>query len=158
MRFIGRGRSLRNPVAIHGDGKLSNSEGAVLDPITAIQITITVEPEQTVMVDLIFGIAQTPEEAISLAGKYHDKHFADASLPLHGPTARLFSTSSASRNLMPSCSDGLPVHFFTQTHAAGKTGFTGKKPAKSIRPWGYGISGDLPIVLLRIGDELKIEL
>lgn len=158
-RFIGRGRTLHNPQAIHDGEKLSDSEGSVLDPIVAIQVTVTIEPEQTATVDLIFGIAQTREDTIALAGKYHDKHFADrifalawthSQVVLHQlgitePDAQLFGRLAGSllcANILRRASPGLLA----------------KNHRSQSELWGYGISGDLPIVLLRIGDESKIEL
>jgi len=45
-----------------------------------------------------------------------------------------------------------PMHRFEPTRAFS-SGTTG-----AIRSWGYAISGDLPIVLLRIEDSANIEL
>jgi cyclic beta-1,2-glucan synthetase len=41
--FVGRGRSLADPAAMHV-AKLSNREGSVLDPILAIRRAVTVDP------------------------------------------------------------------------------------------------------------------
>ena len=35
---------------------LSNSEGSVLDPIVAIRCTVTIEPEETAVVDVVSGV------------------------------------------------------------------------------------------------------
>jgi cellobiose phosphorylase len=158
-RFIGRGRTSRNPEAIRDGEKLSDSEGFVLDPIVAIRVTITIEPEQTAVVDLIFGIAQTHEDAITLAGKYHDKHFADRifalawthsqvilhQLGITEPDAQLFGRLAGAL---------LYANIFRRSSPS----LLAKNRRSQSGLWGYGISGDLPIVLLRIGDESKIEL
>ena len=58
-RFIGRGRSTANPQVLDaGHRHLSNSDGSVLDPVVAIRCRITLEPEQSAMVDLVTGIAE----------------------------------------------------------------------------------------------------
>ncbi len=158
-RFIGRGRTLRNPAAVHDAEKLSDSEGAVLDPVTAIQVNITIEPEETAAVDLVFGIARTREEAVSLAARYHDKYIADrifalawthSQVVLHQlgitePDAQLFGRLAGA------------LLYVNPMRRAG-SGLLSKNLRSQSELWGYGISGDLPIVLLRIGDESKIDM
>ncbi|MFH0797150.1 MAG: glucoamylase family protein [Candidatus Omnitrophota bacterium] len=158
-KFIGRGRTPRDPAAMHGGGKLSDSEGSVLDPIVAIRATITIEPEQTASVDLIFGIAQTHDDALAMAGKYHDKYFADrifalawthSQVVLHQlgitePDAQLFGRLAGAL-------------LYASIFRRAGPGLLAKNRRSQSGLWGYGISGDLPIVLLRIGDESKIGL
>ena len=43
-RFIGRGRTLANPAALSGGGPLSNTTGAVLDPIVSLRQAIRLPP------------------------------------------------------------------------------------------------------------------
>ena len=44
--FIGRGRSVVDPAAMHRDA-LADSAGAVLDPIVAIRSTVVLAPDET---------------------------------------------------------------------------------------------------------------
>ncbi len=46
-RFIGRGRSPRDPLALEHDGSLSGTIGAVLDPISALRTRVRVAPGQS---------------------------------------------------------------------------------------------------------------
>jgi len=59
MAFIGRGNTLVNPQAMYNDGPLAGNQGSVLDPIVAIRCKITLDPEETVTIDLVTGIAET---------------------------------------------------------------------------------------------------
>ena len=158
-RFIGRGKTLRNPEAINSGEKLSDSEGSVLDPIVAIKVTITIEPEQTAVVDMLFGIAQTHEDAVILASKYHDKYFADRIFALsltHSQVIlyQLGITESDAQLFGRLAGALLYANLFQRAHP----GLLAKNRRSQSGLWGYGISGDLPIVLLRIGDESKFEL
>ncbi len=72
MKFIGRGNTIVNPLAMNNSGPLSGTQGSVLDPIVAIRYKITLEPEDTVTVDLVTGIAETKEDCNSLIDKYQD--------------------------------------------------------------------------------------
>lgn len=75
MKFIGRGRSAANPQAL--EQPLTNSHGAVLDPIVAIRRRITLAPQSTASADLLLGVAPERESCLLLAHKYRDPHLAD---------------------------------------------------------------------------------
>ena len=158
-KFIGRSRSTINPSAMDNSFKLSNTEGPVLDPIVAIRRRITIEPEETVVVDIVSGIAETREGAIKLMEKYKDHHMNDRVFAMawtHGQVilsqikvtendaqlyGRLASSIIYANSLRRANMSAL------MTNRRGQSGL-----------WGYGISGDLPIVLLKIGNKSKIEL
>src|SRR5439155_8015351 len=74
--FIGRGRSVADPAAMHRP-TLTDSEGAVLDPIVAIRRTVVIGPNETARVHLVTGMAETRDGALGLVEKYHDRHLAD---------------------------------------------------------------------------------
>ena len=56
-RFLGRGHTTAEPVAVMEDRPLSNTVGSVLDPVLSSRCTITLPPDQTVTVDLVLGVA-----------------------------------------------------------------------------------------------------
>ncbi|MBN1445162.1 MAG: cyclic beta 1-2 glucan synthetase [Candidatus Omnitrophica bacterium] len=158
-RFIGRGRTLRNPTAITGGERLSGSEGSVLDPVAAIKTTITVKPEQTAVLDMIFGIAETRDAAVTLAGKYHDKSFADRILALSWTHSQVIlhqlGITESDAQLFGRLAGAL---IYANLFLRASPGVLAKNNRSQSELWGYGISGDLPIVLLRIGDESKFGL
>ncbi|MDP0995312.1 hypothetical protein, partial [Klebsiella pneumoniae] len=73
-KFIGRGGTVANPVALTGPSELSDSEGPVLDPIVAIRCNFTIDPGELARVNFITGIAETRADAMELIDKYHDAH------------------------------------------------------------------------------------
>ena len=156
-RFIGRGRTVRDPEAMRNEGNLSDTEGSVLDPIVAIRVTLTIEPEQTVTADLIFGIAQTHDDAVALAGKYHDKTFADRIFALAWTHSQVvlhqLGITESDAQLFGRLAGALL--YANSFHRAG-AGILANNRRSQASLWGYGISGDLPIVLLRISEESKI--
>ncbi|MGH8595518.1 MAG: cyclic beta 1-2 glucan synthetase, partial [Gammaproteobacteria bacterium] len=77
MRFIGRGRTVAAPQALSDSAALSGSQGSVLDPIVAIRCRITLDPEQSATIDMVSGIDETRDAALSLVGEYQDRHLAD---------------------------------------------------------------------------------
>ncbi|MGZ3489098.1 MAG: glucoamylase family protein, partial [Isosphaeraceae bacterium] len=67
MQFIGRENPVADPQAM-GASALSGSQGSVLDPVVAIRYRITLDPEQSATIDMVSGIDETRDAALSLAG------------------------------------------------------------------------------------------
>ncbi len=147
-RFIGRGRSLRDPVAMTARGDLSGTTGAVLDPIFALRTRVIVAPGQSVTVAFTTLIATTRESAFELAGRYHDSHAARRALDFAWT-----STQIELRELGLSQADAAVF----QEIAAQLLYLGGSlaPPRDELRRnrgsqpllWAHGISGDNPIVL-----------
>src|SRR5665811_353195 len=68
LRFIGRGRTVADPQAMGDGSALSGSEGSVLDPIVSIRYRITLDAEETATVNIVSGIGETRDAALSLVG------------------------------------------------------------------------------------------
>lgn len=157
--FLGRGRDVADPQAMASPSALSNSEGSVLDPIVAIRCTISIEPEETAVVDVVSGVAETRDSAMGLVEKYHDRHLADRLLNLawtHGQVIlQQLNTTEAEAQLYGRLASSI-------IYASGLRRANASVLAKNVRGqsglWGHGISGDLPVVLLRIADQNKIDL
>jgi cyclic beta-1,2-glucan synthetase len=164
MRFIGRGNTVAEPQAMRGvgdffTGALSGSEGSVLDPIVAIQCRVTLEPETSVIINIVSGIAESRDAALRLVEKYQDPRLADRVFDLawtHGQVLlRQLNASQADAQLYGNLAGSI-------LYADGALRADPKVLAQNRRGqsglWGYAISGDLPIVLLRIESGANIEL
>jgi cyclic beta-1,2-glucan synthetase len=81
-RFLGRGRSTRDPIALEQDGPLSGTAGAVLDPVFAIRTRVRVPAGQSVSVAFTTLVATTRERAFALADRYRDPHAAQRAFDL----------------------------------------------------------------------------
>ncbi len=77
MKFIGRGNSIIAPQAMKNPGPLSGSQGSVLDPVVAIRYQIILNPEESAKIDMVTGITETREAALSLVDKYQDRRLAN---------------------------------------------------------------------------------
>ncbi len=158
-KFLGRGRDVADPQEMARSTPLSNSEGSVLDPIVAIRSTVSIEPEETAVIDLVSGVTETRDLALGLVEKYHDRNLADRLLDLawtHGQVIlQQLDTTEADAQLYGRLASSI-------IYASGLRRARANVLAKNVRGqsglWGHGISGDLPIVLLRIADQSKIEL
>lgn len=159
MKFIGRGRTLAAPEAMGHAAKLSNTAGSVLDPIVAIRCRLTLAPDETVIVDLVTGMAETRDAAIVLIDKYHDRHLADRVFDMawtHGQVVlRQLNATEADAHLFGRLASSV-VYANSSRRANHATLLKNRRGQSGL--WGHGISGDLPIVILRIGDAEKIDL
>ncbi|EKD41995.1 MAG: hypothetical protein ACD_73C00403G0001, partial [uncultured bacterium] len=72
VNFIGRGGCVRKPKAVIKNNPLTNSCGAVLDPIFSLRTKMRLGPGMKGHVTYSTVVAQNREELIYLAEKFHD--------------------------------------------------------------------------------------
>jgi cyclic beta-1,2-glucan synthetase len=162
MHFIGHGNSVVDPQALSsstGTGPLSGTQGSVLDPIVAIRQRITLEPEQSVTVNMVSGIGASRDAALRLAEKYQDRRLAGRVFDLawtHGQVLlRQFNASEADAQLYGRLAGSI-LYASASLRADQSVLIKNRRGQSGL--WGYAISGDLPIVLLQIEDPANIEL
>jgi cyclic beta-1,2-glucan glucanotransferase len=156
-RFIGRGNTVANPHALIGP--LSGSDGSVLDPIVAIRCRVTLAPEETVSINIVSGIGHTRNVCMELIDKYQDVSFAERTFDLawtHSQVLlRQINASESDAQLYAQLA-GSVIYANSSLRAAESVLVKNHRSQSGL--WGYTISGDLPIVLLRIADATHIEL
>jgi hypothetical protein len=161
-KFIGRGRTATNPLALDGRDTtydLSNTAGSVLDPIVAIRRSLTLVPDTSATVYIISGVADTREAAMTMLGEYCDRHFVERAFDM-----AWFQSQEVLRHINASEADaqvygrlaGSVIYGNALRRVAPST--IARNQLGQSRLWRFGISGDLPIVLLRIGDINRIDL
>jgi len=158
-RFIGRGRTLARPAALQEAAPLSNTAGSVLDPIVALRRTVTLAPHETIRMDFVLGVTESREAALALVEKYHNPRMADRALDLawtHSQvTLRHLNASEAEAQLYARLASAL-IYANPARRATPGVLLSNRRGQSGL--WSYGISGDAPIVLLRISDAAKIEI
>ena len=154
-KFIGRGRTLTSPVSIINGRPLGGSTGAVVDPVFALRQTLIIPPGETVRVSFWTAVAASREALLLLIEKY-----AEAAAFARSATLAWTNGLVELRHLGIDADDamlfqqlaGALVYSSPALRASelvlqsGALGFSALWPA--------GISGDLPIVLVRI-DEIE---
>ena len=159
MKFIGRGRNLATPAAMENKGPLSDSMGPVLDPVVSIRHVIRLAPNEIARVDIVTGVAETREAVTAMTEKYHDPNLTD----------RVFELAWTHSHVLLSQLNASEADAQVYDRLAGSviyaTSLRRAQPSLLLRNqrgqsglWGYGISGDLPIVLVRISDREHLEL
>ncbi len=156
--FIGRGRSVTDPLAMHQPA-LGNSAGSVLDPVVAIRHTVVIKPDETVRIHLVTGIAEGREEALRLVEKYSDRHSADRVFELSWTHSHVLlqhlDLTEAEVQLFERLASSI---LFANPTLRAPRSLLARNTAGQSALWAYGISGDLPIVLLRIADSTNLSL
>jgi cellobiose phosphorylase len=159
MRFIGRGHTIADPRSIADGGALSDSEGSVLDPIAAIRRQIVLDPGETATVNLVYGIGETRDACLVLVEKYQDRRMADRVFDLawtHSHVAlRQLNATEADAQLYSHLASSV---IYANSSLRADASILIKNERGQSGLWGYAISGDLPIVLVRIGDRSNIDL
>ena len=159
MRFIGRGNSAADPLAMRAPGALSGTEGSVLDPVVAIRTRITLAAEQSATINIVSGIGADRGAALGLVEKYQDRRLADRVFELawtHSQVIlRQINATEADAQLYGRLA-GAVIHANSTLRADPGILMQNRRGQSGL--WGYSISGDLPIVLLQIEDAANIDL
>ncbi len=158
-RFLGRGRDLRDAVSVIDGRPLSDTVGTVLDPIFSLRRRLRIPAGATARVAFWTVVAPTRGEALDLVDKHHDSTaferaatlaWTQAQVQLHhlrvdADEAHLFQRIA--NRVLYSDPTLRPSSDLLRRGAGG--------PAKL---WPAGISGDLPIVLVRIDEVEDLEI
>ncbi|TGE32405.1 glucoamylase family protein [Desulfosporosinus sp. Sb-LF] len=158
-RFIGRGRSLARPQALDANHPLSNTVGAVLDPMMSLRQRVRVGPGQTVRVSFSVGYAESREEIINIAEKYRDPLSVNRAFELAWTHSKMelrhlnLTATQANEGL----SLGGHLLYLSPCRIDEAEYIKSNRKGQSSL-WPYAISGDLPIVLVRVKDAEHLEL
>lgn len=158
-RFIGRGRSLKRPAALDEYGPLSGSQGAVLDPVVAIRCNIALNPGEVCTVDLVTGVGLEREGCVRLIEKFRDNHLADRVFNLAWTHNQMqlhqFNVDIKDALLYEQMTAAI---IYPDISNRAERAVLEANQCDQSRLWSQSISGDLPIVLVRISDTSNIRL
>lgn len=150
-RFLGRGHDAGDPIAVMQDRPLSNTVGAVLDPIFSLRRCVSIQPHETVRVLFSTAVANSYEEAIRLADKYHDVNIFEREAALAWTRSQV---EMRHLNVDPENAylfQRLAAHIlYSSISLRARSAVLALNTKAQSDLWAYGIGGDLPIVLVRI--------
>jgi cyclic beta-1,2-glucan synthetase len=158
-RFLGFGNMPRNPVAIQNLNRLSDTTGATLDPIFALRAELKLAPFQTIHVAFLTLATPSRKESIELARHYQRweniLQALNAAAKEVEDEMKLLSITSRdiekAQKLLSALFYPYPaLRAHPATLVANSLGQSGL--------WPFAISGDYPILLLRIRDEGGLNL
>jgi cyclic beta-1,2-glucan synthetase len=158
-RFLGRGRSVRAPISIVDGRPLSNTVGTVLDPVFALRRRLSVAPGATVRIAFWTLVAPSRDAILDVIDKHRDMtaferaatlSWTQAQVELHHlgiDPGRAGLYQRLAGHLLYTAPTLRPSSDAIRRGAGGQSGL-----------WALGISGDLPILLLRIADTEHLDL
>jgi len=159
MEFIGRGNTTVNPQVMNRVGPLAGNQGSVLDPIVAIRYVIKLEPGETATFDMVTGIGDMDNICQNLIDKYQDKHHTDRVFELawtHSQVVlRQINATEAEAQLFGRLASSI---LFNNTSFRADPSILINNHRQQSELWAYSVSGDLPIVLLRIEKQSNMQL
>lgn len=150
-RFIGRGRTLMNPMGATQEP--GNSQGFVLDPVFSLRRTIVLKPGQRIQVSLLLAAGASREQVLLLLEKYADPHIAERAMDFAWGASQqqlqmLHIRPDEARRFQQLSSHLLYPNQFLRTPARRLE--DNRKGQAGL--WPYAISGDCPLVLITIGE------
>jgi cyclic beta-1,2-glucan synthetase len=157
-RFLGRGRGTDAPRALDGRS-LSGTTGVVLDPIVSLRQRIRLAPGGMVRLAFATGVASSRDTALALAQKYHEPGSAARSFALAFAHAQ-----SALRHLGITSEDALLYErlasrvLYADRSLRAEPGLLARNALGQPGLWPHAISGDLPILLVRVVEEDDLPL
>ncbi len=156
-KFLGRGRTTRNPAAL-ADG-LSQSSGATLDPIMALSQSVSLAPHTSTRLAFITLASPSRRQALAWAARYRqwlmlDRAFSRARSLAEQELRLLEITSPQLEQMQRLLSLLLYPHPARRADAAVLAANSLGQPGL----WAFGISGDYPILLVKLHQEADGEL
>jgi cyclic beta-1,2-glucan synthetase len=156
-KFIGRGGRLDSPLAMTRR-TLSNTVGPVLDPIVSLRRTVRLAAGATARLTFTTGYAESEAGALALIDKYADRRAIARAIALaaaHVPIEL--------RHLGLTLEDTFAFQRLGGRLLIGDPRLRDLEAVERNRCsqrdlWKFGISGDLPILLLRVTDDTGIPL
>ncbi len=156
-RFIGRGRSMRDPQAISDQRPLSNTVGTVLDPAFAARRRIRIPAGGSIRVAFWTFAGRTRDEVIALADKHRDPNAFDRVTTLawsQGQIERQHIGITADQANQFQRLAGHLIYANPALRPPPATIEDGAQPPSTL--WAHGISGDLPIMLARVDTDEEL--
>ena len=152
-RFLGRGRDARAPIAVMDGRPLSNTVGTVLDPVFAVRRRVRVQPGATVRIAFWTVVASSRADVLGLVDKHHDANAFERTATLAWTQAHVQLRHLGVDADEASLFQRLACHVVYADPSARPSSDAirqGGGPPAAL--WAQGISGDVPIVLVRIDD------
>ncbi|HEY3081480.1 MAG TPA: glucoamylase family protein [Chloroflexota bacterium] len=158
-RFLGRGRDASNPRALEPGERLTNTTGAVLDPCLSLRRRVTLRPRARASISFVTLVAESRTAAIELASSFADPRSIARAFELAWTDARVelrhlgVNAQQAHRFM-----DLAASVFFNDRARRAPPEVIARNSRQQSNLWAYAISGDRPIVLVRVDDASATDL
>jgi cyclic beta-1,2-glucan synthetase len=158
-KFIGRTRGLTTPQAFDKLEPLSDTVGSVLDPILAIRRTVVIQPGESAQIDFVYAASANENSLLELCNDYHEQRMTDRVISMGWNHSQVvlgqLGASEADAQLFGRLASSL---LYVNPTRRAPAGLLAANRLNQSALWSYGISGDLPIVLLKNSDGERMPL
>ncbi|HEY1959531.1 MAG TPA: glucoamylase family protein [Polyangiaceae bacterium] len=148
-KFVGRGHTTADPIALAAP--LGKTTGAVLDPVLAMRRVVRLEPGGHARITLTSALATSREEALELVAISATPHILPRAFELAWADARVelrhLGVSAAQSHRFQRLLSAIVFPQPALRASIDRRDFDGHGRGGL---WAHGISGDLPIVVVRI--------
>ena len=158
-RFLGRGLGVRTAAAAIDGRLLSRSTGAVLDPIFALRRRVHLAPGAAVRIDFWTLVAESRENLLDVVDRTNDISAFDRAVTLAWTQAQVQLHHLGIDRNEASEFQRLAGHLIfagPSLRPSSEVIMRGAGPQSGL--WSQSISGDLPIILLRIANVEDIRI
>lgn len=156
-RFLGRGRILENPEALARG--LTNSVGAVLDPMFSLRRRVTIPPNQRFQFALVTVVADSRRAVVALAERYAEFHNCTRAFETAWTRSQLEMRRLRIRRADVQTFQQLAgLIIFPRAQLRPSPARLSRRTGGQRALWRQGISGDLPIVVVMIGHVGDMEV
>src|SRR4029079_3102295 len=152
-RFVGRGRTVRRPGALDREQPGgAGMTGATLDPIMALSAEIELPPYRTARIGYVVLAASSREDVLALVRRYR----ALPDLEWSFEVARQHSEAAVAAlalepHDLPAAATLLSLLLYSHDARRAPASVLAANVLGQRSLWKHAISGDLPILLVRIG-------
>ena len=158
-RFLGRGRGIRTPMSVIDGRPLSNTTGSVLDPIFSLRRRVQLAPGASARVVFSTLVGASRDEVGALADKYRDPATFERAVTLAWTQAHVqlyhFGIGPDEAHLFQQLANR--ILYFDPT-LRPSSNVLKRNTAGPSALWAHRISGDIPIVLVRIDEPEDQEI
>ena len=159
LKFIGRGRDISSPTAMEPGTPLSNTIGAVLDPIMSLRKRVGIDGGKTATVSFITGVGETRDEVIALLEEHGTHQEIESIFELawtHSQIElRYLNLSVEDANLYQKLASH--VIYFSPNRIYNRDMIEANTKGRSAL-WAQGVSGDIPIVVVIISSVYELDI
>ncbi len=158
-KFIGRGKSAYNARALNQN--LSNESGTNIDPIISLRTQIDLAPKEEVTVYYVSGFSKSMEGIEAIINTYSDTYniektvnYASLANNMNTKLLNISGNNIKTYNIMLNYLYQTSRHFIREE----RKDLLAQNSLNQSGLWRFGISGDLPIILVNIhsGESFRL--
>jgi cyclic beta-1,2-glucan synthetase len=158
-RFFGRGHDVHRPIAVIDGRPLSNTVGTVLDPVFALRHRIRIAPGAIVRIAFWTVVAASREAVLGVVDKHRDSTAFERAATLAWTQAQVQLHHLGIDRIEASLFQRIGGHLLYAAPMLRPSSDTIRRGCGGQPElWPMGISGDLPILLLRIADIENLDI